>query len=283
MFKTCPKTMTPEIASGYRAFKQEIKPLMKSIPRWQNGNYAFEKTTHEDNWQHIVEGTPLVPGCIPMAVDFLHRYPEFCVGKRKMRKKIVYQKLLLHDLGEWKQGDISLHNPKYHEKMKRNWERDDFMELQEKYVLPKSFLTLFDSFHDWKTTKKYRPESLFARFIDCYQGTLFYLSGNLNAEMFTDQTTMIDEHLMLEIGRIEDRTIAPLKFLRDYYKDDLTKLQTLDRLHDEISQKIAGFFGPDYGKVFRIRSRGIFENVAINDVTQRDYLFKLANGIEIKA
>lgn len=270
--------MTPEIASGYRAFKQEIKPLMKSIPRWRNGNYAFERTITENNWQHTVEGTSLVPGCIPMAVDFLHRYPEFCVGKRKMRKKIVYQELLGHDLGEWGKGDISIHNPEYQNKMQNNWERDDFKELQEKYELPGLFLRLFDRFHHWEKTKQYRPESIFARFIDCYQGTFFYLLWSLNVGMFTGPTSMVDEHILLEMDQIEKRTISPLKYLRDYYQNDPSKLEALDRLHNEISEEIGNFFGPRYQKIIRIRSRAAFEGIPIIDVAQRGYLFKKPDG-----
>lgn len=196
-----------------------------------------------------------------MAVDFLKRYPELCQRKNGIRKKIVYQSLLGHDLGEWKQGDVSLHSPKYHEKMKKNWERDDFIELQKKHKLPKFFLTLFDSFHDWKTTKKYRPESIFARFIDCYQGSLFYFRWSIQARMFTGSVGMVDEHIMLEMDHLEKRTITPLAYLRKYYKKEPKKLEALDRLHDEISEEIANFFGPSYKKIIKTRSRTAFENL----------------------
>lgn len=269
--------MTPEKPLGL-IINRDIKPLMQNTPRWQNGNYRFEPTITENNWQHMVEGTPPVKGCIPMAVDFLHRYPEFSQRKNGIRKKIVYQSLLSHDLGEWKQGDISLYSPKYHEKMANNWERDDFLELQKKYKLPKFFLTLFDSFHDWKTTKKYRPESIFARFVDCYQGTLFYFLWSFNAGMFTGPTSMVDEHLLLEMEQIEKRTISPLKYLRDYYQNDPAKLEALDRLHDEISEEIANYFSPRYKKIIKMRSRAAFEGIPIIDVTQRGYLFKRPDG-----
>lgn len=165
--------LAPSIFSLYA--RQRILKDMDKVDRWISddpNDYPFIQTgVRETNKDHYED-------CFQLSMRFFSSYPVF---GQYICQPIFNTMILLHDLGEYFNGDIprSLQRTMKNEEKRRR--KNDEYEALQKYImgyfpyLYNSVIPIYQAYENWKTTTIFKGEATFMQYIDKLSGTLFYL------------------------------------------------------------------------------------------------------------